>query len=157
MKRFIVMGTLVSLVSLVISVLLAQGTMAQAVPGQLSAVEQMLIQMEKDAVQAWLKKDVAVLDRLLADDFVLMDYTGKTSTKADILRDVKSGSTAAQSVELGPMKVRVFGQAAVVSGSQVEKSTLQGKDSSGSYVWTNVFVNRNGRWQVVSWHFTRTK
>jgi ketosteroid isomerase-like protein len=122
-----------------------------------AAAEQALIQMERDWVQAWIKKDTAALGRILADDWVGIDFTGKTVTKAEALRELKSGSSGASSVELGPMTVRVFGQAAVVTGSSVEKGTWQGKDSSGSYVWTDVFANRDGRWQAVSSQSTKTK
>ena len=48
------------------------------------------------------------------------------------------------------MKVRVFGNTAICAGSDTEKSTYKGKDSSGKYVWTDVFVNRNGKWRAVA-------
>ena len=48
------------------------------------------------------------------------------------------------------MKVRVFGTMAIVTGSDDEKSSRMGMDTSGHYVWTDVFVNRDGRWQAVA-------
>ena len=48
------------------------------------------------------------------------------------------------------MKVRVFGDTAVVTASDTEESSLKGKDTSGKYVWMDVFVMRNGRWQAVA-------
>lgn len=47
------------------------------------------------------------------------------------------------------MKVRVFGNTAVAVGSDTEKSTNHGKDSSGRYAWMDVFVRRNGLWEAV--------
>ena len=41
------------------------------------------------------------------------------------------------------------------TGSDTEKSTYKGKDSSGKYVWTDVFVERNGRWQAVASQSTK--
>jgi len=38
----------------------------------------------------------------------------------------------------------------VVTGSDDEKSSYKGKDTSGHYVWTDVFVNRKGHWQAVA-------
>ncbi len=46
------------------------------------------------------------------------------------------------------MKVRVFGNSAVVTGSETEKSSYQGKDTSGKSAWTDVWVMRNGKWQA---------
>jgi hypothetical protein len=58
---------------------------------------------------------------------------------------------------LGSMTVRIFGITAVVTGSNTEKSMSHGKDSSGKYVWTDVFVMRNGLWQVVASQSTRDR
>src|SRR4051794_14269826 len=113
-------------------------------------VEQTLMQMERDWVQASLKKDTATMEKILADDWAGIDFTGKTINKAQSLADLKSGASTTQSIDLGDMNVRVLGSTAVVTGSDVEKGTYKGKDSSGKYVWTDVFVNRNGRWQAVA-------
>jgi hypothetical protein len=48
------------------------------------------------------------------------------------------------------MKVRIFGDVAVVTGSDDEKSSYKGKDTSGHYVWIDVFVKRKGKWQAVA-------
>ena len=50
--------------------------------------------------------------------------------------------------------VRLYGDAAVVTGLQTEQSVLEGRDGSGTYSYTDVFVKRDGRWQVVA---TETK
>jgi ketosteroid isomerase-like protein len=121
------------------------------------SVEQNLMQMERDWTQAGLKKDVASLDKIVADDWVAIGFDGKTVTKAEVIADLKSGASATQSVELGAMKVRVFGNTAVVTGSDTEKSTYKGKDSSGKYVWTDVFVMRQGRWQAAASQSTKVE
>jgi len=41
------------------------------------------------------------------------------------------------------MKVRFFGDTAVLTGSDEEKSSYKGKDTSGRYTWTDVFVKRS--------------
>jgi ketosteroid isomerase-like protein len=121
-----------------------------------SAVELTIIQMEKEWVQAALKKDAGAMDRIIADDWIGVAFNGTTLTKAEVLNDLKSGASASQAIELGPLKVRVYGDTAIVNGSSTEKSTWQGKDSSGHYVLVDVFVNRNGRWQLVSSQATKT-
>ena len=120
-----------------------------------SAVEQTLLQMERDWAQTGVKKDIAGADKVMADDWVAIDFDGKTVTKAEVLADMKSGASTAQSVELGPMKVRIFGNTAVVTGSDTEKSTYKGKDSSGKYVWTDVWVMRKGHWQAAASQSTK--
>src|ERR1700758_1564489 len=87
---------------------------ASAVLGQTGKVEQVLTQMERDWVAAASKADVAPLGGILAD--------------------IKSGTQKLDSITLGEMKVRVFGDSAVVTGSDDEKSSYKGKDTSGHYV-----------------------
>lgn len=51
---------------------------------------------------------------------------------------------------MGDMKVRVFGDTAVVTGTDDEITMTDGKKSSDHYVWTDVFVKRNGKWLAVA-------
>jgi ketosteroid isomerase-like protein len=115
-----------------------------------ASVQQTLMQMERDWGQAVAKNDTATVDKFMADDWVGIDFEGKSITKAEAMADMKSGASTTQSYEIGPMKVRELGNTAVVTGSDTEKSTYKGKDSSGKYVWTDVWVMRDGRWQAVA-------
>jgi len=134
----------------------------QATKPAAASVEQTLTQMERDwsltgMNKANVDKDIKTLDRIMADDWVGLSFQGVSRTKAEAIASVKSGSSTTQSIDLGPMKVRVFGNTAVVTGSDTEKSTFNGKDSSGKYVWTDVFVERNGRWQAVASESTKVQ
>lgn len=119
------------------------------------SVEQSLMQMERDWNNALLAKDYKTLGRIMADDWIAIDYRGLTVTKAESIAELKSGESSNQSVELGEMNVRVFGNTAIVMGSDTEKSEYHGKDSSGRYAWMDVFVKRSGRWQVVATETTK--
>ena len=85
MRRQLCVGALV-IGAVVLSI---QTTGAQ--PAQ--SVEQTIVQLEKDLLQANIKKDVAAMDRMVADDFVVIDFTGKTITKAEALKDLKNGAS----------------------------------------------------------------
>jgi hypothetical protein len=104
-----------------------------------------LTQMERDWYAAGAKRDSEVIDRILADDWVSTDFHGKTVTKSQALAELKSASRAAQSIDLGNMKVRVFGTTAIVTGT----------DATDTYAWMDVFLKRNGRWQAVASQSTR--
>ena len=135
----------------------AFGQAMKETPKGSSSVEQTLIQIERDWTKAELDKDAAALDRILADDWTVIGFDGKTETKAEAIAELKSGSSTLQTVTLGEMKVKVFGNTAVVQGSDIEKSTYKGKDSSGKYMWMDVFVNRNGKWQAVASESTKVQ
>jgi ketosteroid isomerase-like protein len=93
--------------------------------------------------------DLDKLNAILADDWVAIGPDGSTVTKKAILADTKSGADKITSFEFGPMSVKVIGSVAICQGSDTEKSTTSGKDSSGKYAWTDVFANRGGKWVVV--------
>ena len=149
MKRILAVAVLVA-----VATSFALGQMADKqektkTKGGTAGVEQALMQMERDWTEASLKKDAATLDKILADDWVGQGPTG-TAPKAEALADLKSGDNKLDSITLGDMKVRVFGDTAIVTGSDDEKSSYKGKDTSGHWIWTDVFVKRQGRWQAAA-------
>jgi len=110
---------------------------------------QELKQLELDWAEASRAGDADKLTQILGDEWTALDYQGNKTTKKVVLAELKSKSSTLSSFENGPMDVFVFGNTAVVQGSDTEKSTYKGKDSSGKYVWMDVFVKRNGKWQAV--------
>lgn len=119
------------------------------------SAEQALLQLEHEWSQADVQKDAAALNRILADDWIGIDFEGTALTKAQALRGIGSGSGSLESTVLSGVKVRIYGNTGIVTGTDTEKGEYHGKDSSGKYLWTDVFVRRNGRWQAVSSQSTR--
>ena len=95
-------------------------------------------------------------ERWVADDFVITSADGQvhSSTKKQGLDDIRSGAWKVETVSIDNVNVRVFGNAAVVTATQTEKSQFKGKDSGGKFQYTHVWVKRDGRWQVVAAHVT---
>ncbi len=117
-----------------------------------NAVADQLRQIENDWTEAQKTKNVAKLAEILADEWMGIGPDGKTSDKAKALADLKAPGNSIESVEMGPLQVRIFGNTAVVTGSDTEKSMDNGKDSSGRYIWTDVFVKQQGKWRAVASH-----
>jgi ketosteroid isomerase-like protein len=106
-------------------------------------------QTEHDWIDVLKAGDADKLGQILADDWVGLGYDGKKATKQSILADVKSGKLKLESFEFAPMDVKVLGNVAVVQGGDTEKSTIGGKDTSGQWVWMDVFEKRDGKWVAV--------
>ncbi len=113
------------------------------------SVAQSVKQLEHDWIDAVKAGDADKLGQILADDWSGIGYDGSKQTKQSILADVKSGAIKFESYEFGPMDVKVLGSVAVVQGSDTEKSTTGGKDTSGQWAWMDVFVKRDGKWVAV--------
>jgi ketosteroid isomerase-like protein len=136
----------------------ARGAGSQEPIGDKSAppnVEQAIMRLEREWMAAAIKRDASVYERIEADDFVFIDAEGVAYTKAEDIADLKSGALVMQSANIDEMNVRVYGNAAVVTGRRTLKGKYKGKDLSSQYRFTDVFVNRGGRWQAVSAHSSR--
>jgi hypothetical protein len=114
-----------------------------------SSVEQHLKQLETNWLQAEKDGNAARLNEIVADDWQDIYVDGSRGTRQTLVESVKSGKYKMESYEIGPMDVKVLGNVAVVQGSDTEKSTFDGKDASGKYVWTDIYVKRGGKWQAV--------
>jgi len=114
-----------------------------------SATVEALKQLERDWTDAQKAVDIDKLSQILADDWVGLGSDGTRSTKKDFLNDVKSGANKVTSFEFGPMEVKVLGTVGIVQGTDTEKSTNKGKDTSGKWAWMDVFVMRDGKWVAV--------
>ena len=118
-------------------------------------VEQQLIDLEKQRSEAVVKGDTAALDKMTAEDYEFTNPLGQVRTKAQILQDIKSGELKYESIDTDDVKARVYGNTAVLTGRATTKGQYGGKDVSGQYRFTRVYVKNNGRWQSVAFQQTR--
>lgn len=112
--------------------------------------ERKLKQLEQDWLDSYREGDADKMSRILADDFIGRWGDGSTQTKGEQLRAIRTGEEKHSSNHLDECNVRIYGDTAVVTGLQSEQSILEGRDGTGTYSYTDVFVKRNGTWQVVA-------
>ena len=121
----------------------------------LVAAEKELIQLENDWAKAYLTGDVKALDRIVAEGWALTGADGDVYSKAEDIADVASGAFVATLFEVADLKVKIFGDTAVVTGRQTLRATYKGKDASAVYRITDVWQRREGRWQAITTHLSR--
>ncbi len=149
MKRMVF---LVGLVVLVFAVDILAQTGAKP-KGQ--TAEQELLKLEQEWTNADLKYDWVTMDRILADDYVLTDRDGEVSTKAQCGEFMRSGEDKILTLVTDDMKVRVYGDAAVVTLCATIKETYKGAEISDVCRITNTWIKEAGRWQCVATHSSR--
>jgi ketosteroid isomerase-like protein len=135
------------------SVGLAQSASEHASP--YAGVELELRRLNKDAADLQVQKDAVAAARLLADDYVFLQADGNVSNKAQNIAVLRDPSFACQSLVTEDVKVRVYGDAAVITGRVVMRATYGGQDVGGEFLYTDVWVKRDGRWQTVVSQATR--
>jgi ketosteroid isomerase-like protein len=104
--------------------------------------------------EAELRADVETLDSLLDPDFVCVGPLGFVLDKEQYLAGRRSGDLKQEAFAWEDVRVRVYGDAAVAVGSQIQQTTYQGHDASGRFRGTQVFVRSNDGWVMVSLHLS---
>jgi ketosteroid isomerase-like protein len=109
----------------------------------------------KQMIDADLKGDAAALDRTTTDDFIVTRDNGVVRTKAETLAGIKDGSTKFESINTSDIRVRIYGETAVVTFHDAIKGSRAGKDMSGEFREVRVFVKRGDQWRAVLLQRTR--
>ena len=118
--------------------------------------EDQVAQLERDWLAADAKGDAARLGRIVADDFVGSSFSGELLNKQDIIpQDGAPGGFAGATPS--DTNVRIFGDTAVVTMGQTEKSRHGDADFSGHYLFTDVWTRKNGEWIAVASHGSRER
>jgi ketosteroid isomerase-like protein len=128
----------------------ARGQGASAGP----SVEEQIKKMEKDRAAAVVKADVAALEGQTADDYILINANGQLSDKATTMNNIKTGNIKLTANDVSDLKVRVYGNTAVVTGKSNAKGTIGGRELKGPVMFTRVYVKKNGKWQSVAFQQT---
>jgi ketosteroid isomerase-like protein len=93
--------------------------------------------------------DAATMDRILADDFILVTGNGRVSTKSDLLKEAKSGKVVYEHQEDTEQTVRVWGDTAVATAKLWEKGTDDGKPFDYTLWFSDTYVRTPGGWRYV--------
>jgi uncharacterized protein (TIGR02246 family) len=120
------------------------------------AVTRALIEMERRwSESATPAEEIGVVQEIFADDFLGTDTDGKLYTKSEKIEKEKARSVSGSEVlspRLDDVKVRFFGDnLAVLYGreSSIRKSK-EGKEHTRRVVWTDTWLKRDGRWQIIA-------
>jgi ketosteroid isomerase-like protein len=118
-------------------------------------MQEELLKLENDFARAVTNNDVDAVDGFLADDWIIVDPDGGIIDKARFLGAIKSGVLSHEKMESADLRVRVYGNTAVVTGLTTTKGKFMGQDFTSCERATDIFVKQNDRWQCVFTQLTR--
>jgi ketosteroid isomerase-like protein len=114
-----------------------------------------LREIQQQLAAAWVARDRATIERLVAPDWVVTHVAGQRLTRDDVLRDMfGSDATRIESMTADDVEVRVFGDTAVVTGRTHARGVQSGASFDVRLRFTDVFVRRSEQWQAVASHAT---
>lgn len=117
--------------------------------------EETIRQLERRRYDLMIKKDLAALGEMLADDMVYTHSSGNTETKEQFLAALASGKSVYYAVEPQETRVRFYGNTAILNGIANVDTQVNGQRTILRLRYTDAYVKRNGKWQFVTWQSLR--
>jgi ketosteroid isomerase-like protein len=106
-----------------------------------------IVESERQWAESVATGDPSVVERILADDFVGVDPKGRFYDKSKMIADTRTAQHYFVSNRLNEVKVRFYGDTAIAQG---DESWERRSGERGRFVWTDTWILRNGRWQIVA-------
>jgi len=111
--------------------------------------ERYIIESERQWAESVATGDTSTIERILADDFVGVDPKGRFYDKVTMVADTRNAPKHFLSNHANDIKVRFYGHSAVAQGDETWERR-SGDPLRGRFVWTDTWVRRNGKWQIVA-------
>ncbi len=112
--------------------------------------EEQILRLFEDGDRALIAADVTELSRIFADDYVQYNDLGEASTKGDLIKNLATGAKRYLSMTSTGRRVRLLSEdLAIVHGSEEDDVDQGGQRFPVRYVYMDVVVRRNSKWQIV--------
>ena len=109
--------------------------------------ERYILDSERQWAESVATGETSAIERILADDFIGVDPKGRLYIKQQMIDETRNAPKYFVSNRLNDVKVRFYGNTAIAQGSETwEKRSGE----RGRFVWTDTWLQRNGRWQIVA-------
>jgi ketosteroid isomerase-like protein len=117
--------------------------------------EKALVALERKWMAALQQRDASALSQLISEDFTLVSPRLITAAGdrdryfQHVMRELNLTS-----YDFEGLSVRIYGRTAVVSGLLNQSASVAGEDWGGTFLFTDVWISREGTWQVDSRHMS---
>ena len=146
------------LLALTVLVACAPGAFGQSKtqrPAPLGRAEQAVAEVNRAWADAIARGDMETLDRLFADDMILTSASGELRNKAQEMNDLRpSADIKTYFFNTDDVRVRVYGDSAVVTGHAKWRINLKGRDVDLERRYTMVLVRQKRGWRIVAQHLS---
>ena len=144
---------------MLLALLLVAFSVVQTSPGagaKKDSDQKELERLEAEWNAAHVRGDAAALERIFAEDLVVVVPGMRVMTKPDSLGMFTSGRMKFERYETSETKLRTYDDTAIVTGRLRRTRVIAGATADDDWRFTKVYVRRDGRWQVVSFHASNT-
>jgi hypothetical protein len=132
---------------------LAQDSKPTGSPDQ---IKKDLLEIERQIGRANFECDYKYFDRIEAEEFFFTGPSGDNETKQQDMAGEKDCHKFGGTYDLDETRISVYGNSAVVTARvTISGKNKEGKDFTHRSRFTDVFVWRDGRWQIVAGHSSK--
>lgn len=123
---------------------------------QVGNAEQEVRKLERAWLDAYEQHDAKAMNAIVADDFIITFPDGTKQTKPQLMDSIKAPPNPAnpQKFYTEDVQARVYGDTVILTGRVVSEFQRDGKPVKEQMLYTDTYVRRNGRWQVVASHLS---
>ena len=125
-----------------------------AAPGNRDSAASQVLRAEKRWNEVYKQGDIASMNSLLSDDFIITVEDGSTFSKAGFIAHNGNSTVHVEISEMSDLQVRMHGNTAVVTGAYHEQGTDKGKGYEYRDRLTDIWMNYNGNWRLVASHYS---
>jgi Domain of unknown function (DUF4440) len=113
--------------------------------------QQQILKLFADGDRALMSANVRELERIYAEDYIQYDESGVSSTRQDLIEKLTSGKLRFLSMTSTGRKIRILrDDVAIVHGSEEDDMEQEGQRFPAEYIYMDVVMKRDGRWQIVA-------
>ncbi|HSC08445.1 MAG TPA: nuclear transport factor 2 family protein [Steroidobacteraceae bacterium] len=112
-------------------------------------------QVERRRFAAMVDRDIAALEPLLAEDLTYGHSNGEFENKAQFLETIRAGRLRYVAIGVQELSVRQYENVAIVTGRLAISGRAGDQSVALTLRYTDAYLNRDGRWQLVAWQSTR--
>jgi len=109
-----------------------------------------VLKLENEENQAFLNRDTKILNRLYSNTLAWTRPNGEFLNKEQVLGNLRSGKTKCASIKHHDVRVRIYGNTAILTGTSTTDLTYEGKPANRFRWFGEIWVKQNGRWQLVA-------
>jgi ketosteroid isomerase-like protein len=131
------------------SALLLVGILAAGVSSVRADDQTDLKALDSKLTEAFKTKDLELLGKHMADDYILVDPRGGLHDKKQFLKHISEGEAKFKELKETDVKVTVYGDTGVVTGLLHVKGQYEKKDVAAEYRWSRVYNKKGADWKCV--------
>jgi ketosteroid isomerase-like protein len=115
---------------------------------------EVILALEQTLKAALLARDGAAFGSLLADDLVHVSFEGQIAGKSEYMSFFKQGDWRYTTYSPSDLTVKLLQDTAVVTGRVDRSIVVHGKQTTGAFAFTHVWVRSGDKWLLSSSHVT---